>query len=72
VGGGDPYLDEHNVTYTVSKMNDTYQTMMDVKDALMMNEEFDNNNQQEAAAAVTTPNPVDHNQGFITNDILNI
>jgi hypothetical protein len=69
VGGGDPYLDDHNVTYTVSKLNDTYQTMMDVKDALMMNEEFDNN--QEAAAA-TTPNPVDHNHGLITNDILNI
>ena len=45
MGGGDPYLDDHNVTYTVSKLNDTYQTMMDVKDALMMNEEFDNNNQ---------------------------
>ena len=72
MGGGDPYLDDHNVTYTVSKLNDTYQTMMDVKDTLMMNEEFDNNNQQEAAAAVTTPNPVDHNHGLITNDILNI
>ena len=72
MGGGEPYLDDHNVTYTVSKLNDTYQTMMmDVKDALMMNEEFDNNNQQEAAAA-STPNPVDHNNGLITNDILNI
>ena len=67
--GGDPYLDDHNVTYTVSKLNDTYQTIMDVKDALMMNEDLDNN--QEAAAA-TTPNPVDHNHGLITNDILNI
>jgi hypothetical protein len=68
--GGDPYLDDHNITYTVSKLNDTYQTMMDVKDALMLNEEFDSN-QQEGAAA-TTPNPVDHNHGLITNDILNI
>lgn len=36
----------------------------------MLNEEFDSN-QQEGAAA-TTPNPVDHNHGLITNDILNI
>lgn len=67
--GADPYLDDHNVTYTVSKLNDTYQKMMDVKDALMMNEDFDNN--QEGAAA-TTPNPFDHPHGLITNDILNI
>ncbi len=38
---------------------------MDIKDALMIHDDFD----QEAAS--TTPNPIDHH-GLTTNDILNI
>lgn len=64
---GDLLIDDHNVTYSVSKLNDTYQTLMDIKDAVMLNEDFDHHE-----AEYNTPNPVDHQHGLTTNDILNI
>jgi len=38
-GGADHEIDENNITYTVSKLSETYHTMMEIKDALMINDE---------------------------------
>lgn len=40
---------------------------MDIKDAVMLNEDFDHHE-----AEYNTPNPVDHQHGLTTNDILYI
>lgn len=42
--------------------------MMDVKDALMLHEEYNHNHESEAI----TTNPVDHQHGLSNNEILNI